>query len=501
MGRTFKHAVAAILLSTVIFTAIPATAYAEPQTAEGEESADGNTAADSGSGEDGAETDEMSELEKQRQISYETLPETNGIEGWPQGPQVYAESAIVMDMDSGAILYGKKVDERRYPASITKLLTALIALENGDMQDEVTFSQASVDILRSDYAHIGMKPGEVISLNDAMYGMLLASANEVAYAIAESVGQKMGGGYDTFIQRMNERSAELGCTGSHWTNANGLHDEEHYTTAHDMALITSALYQHEEFVTIAQTPEYTIGETNLVDETRTFQQHHKMLIRDNKNYYQYCTGGKTGYTDDSRTTLVTTAENGELRLVAVTLKDDGDAYADTRNLFDYAFDNFAKVPLGGETIPEEVKSYTDPAAYVLLPAGAEFADLEHEITVTDEKEAAGKIAFYYNGQAVGSADVTLTPEYIEETTGYSTRLRLADKDAGDKPDEEGDAFWLFGSPLMTVAAVAAALIAAVAIVLVVRRKKRALIKRRSSSARRRRVRRKTGGRSPGKKKG
>lgn len=501
MGRTFKHAVAAILLSTVIFAAIPATAYAEPQAAEGEETADGNAAADSGSGEDGAETDELSEIEKQKQISYETLPETNGIEGWPQGPQVYAESAIVMDMDSGAILYGKKVDERRYPASITKLLTALIALENGDLQDEVTFSQASVDILRSDYAHIGMKPGEVISLNDAMYAMLLASANEVSYAIAESVGQKMGGGYDTFIQRMNERSAELGCTGSHWTNANGLHDEEHYTTAHDMALITSALYQHEEFVTIAQTMQYTIGVTNLVNETRTFQQHHKMLMADNENYYQYCTGGKTGYTDDSRTTLVTTAENGELRLVAVALRDDGDVYGDTRNMLDYAFDNFAKVPLSGEAILEEVKSYTDPAAYVLLPAGAEFGDLEHEITVADEKEAAGKIAFYYNGQEVGSADVTLTPEYIEEATGYSTRLRPAGEDTeNNQAQDETKSLLPFDTPVM-IAAVAAALVVAVVTVMIVRKARKASKRRTGRAPRRRRVRRKTGGRSSRKKKG
>ena len=153
-------------------------------------------------------------FEEARQAAYDTPPDTNSLDGWPQGPQVYGNSAIVMDINSGAIVYGKKVDDKHYPASITKLLTALIALENASLDDEVLFSQESIDILRSDYASNGMRPGEVISLNDAMYGMLLASGNEVAYAIAENVGKEMGGGYDTFIQEMNDRSAELGCTGS-----------------------------------------------------------------------------------------------------------------------------------------------------------------------------------------------------------------------------------------------------------------------------------------------
>ena len=119
----------------------------------------------------------------------------------------------------------EKINDKHYPASITKLLTALVALENADPDDEVYFSEDSVSFLEYGDASIGMRPGEILSMNDALYGMLLASANEVSYAIAESVGKKMGGGFETFIQKMNERCEELGCTGSHWTNANGLHDE------------------------------------------------------------------------------------------------------------------------------------------------------------------------------------------------------------------------------------------------------------------------------------
>ena len=171
--------------------------------------------------------DDTMTFEEALQASYDTVPDTDNIQGWPQGPRVYGNSAIVMDMDSGAVLYAKKPDERHYPASITKLLTALVALENSKTDDEVYFSEDSVSFLEPGDASIGMTPGEILSMNDALYGMLLASANEVSYAIAESVGKLMGGDYNTFIQAMNDRAAELGCTGSHWMNANGLHDEQH----------------------------------------------------------------------------------------------------------------------------------------------------------------------------------------------------------------------------------------------------------------------------------
>ena len=254
--------------------------------------------------------------------------------------------------------------------------------------------------------------------------MLLASANEVAYAIAENVGKSMGGDYNTFIQKMNDRSAELGCTGSHWMNPNGLHDDNHYTTAHDMALIASAVYQYDEFRTIVQTLSYTIPPTNLVNESRTFQQKHKMLWPENANYYQYCTGGKTGYTDQARTTLVTMADNGELRLAAVVLYDFGnDAYVDTRAMFDYVFDNFSKVMLSGQEKPEEIDSYADNDAYVLLPAGIGFEDLDKEIEITDEQNREGIVTYTYQGQNVGSADVVLAKDYVAEKTGHDYTLQ------------------------------------------------------------------------------
>lgn len=336
----------------------------------------------------------------QKQAAYDAVPETNGLENWPQGPHVYANSAIVMEMNSGAILYGKKINDKHYPASITKLLTALVALENADPDDEVYFSEDSVSFLEYGDASIGMRPGEILSMNDALYGMLLASANEVSYAIAESVGKKMGGGFETFIQKMNERCEELGCTGSHWTNANGLHDENHYTTAHDMALIGSAVYQFDKFREVTQTLNYTIPPTNLVNESRTFQQNHKMLWVGAHYSYDYCTGGKTGYTDQAKTTLVTMADNADMQLVAVVLEDQGDVY-------------------------------------VVLPKGIDVSSLEHEITITDRQNAAGKLTYLYKGQNVGTVEVKLTADYIKEETGYNIEpeMKSVGKKSTDKEEK------------------------------------------------------------------
>lgn len=353
------------------------------------------------------EAEERARLEAEKKASLETPPDTNNLKNWPEGPAIYAQSAIVMDMESGAILYAKKPDERHYPASITKFLTTLVALENGELTDKITFSQESVDFLNWDDANIGMRPGEEISMKDALYAVLLASANEVSYAVAESTGQNhLNGGYDTFIELMNTRAKELGCTGSNWVNPNGLHDDNHYTTAHDMALITSALYQKEEFHEIMKALDYRIPATNLEKEERVFQQNHKMLWEGNEYYYEYCTGGKTGYTDQSMTTLVTTADNGEMQLAAVLLYDYGpDAYTDTRAMLDYVFNNFSKVPVSELDIPDGVDSFTDENAYVVLPNGMDSSEVE--CTVSSENETDGKAVYTYQGQTVGSTDVTL----------------------------------------------------------------------------------------------
>lgn len=458
----------AVLLSAVLPTQ---TAFAEEDTTgntteNAEENAGGNT--EENTEEKTAEeleAEAKAKLEAEKKEALEIPIDTNGLANWPEGPAVYAHSAIVMDMDSGAVLYAKRPDERHFPASITKLLTTLVALENAELTDKVTFSQESVDILNWDDANIGMRPEEEISMHDALRAVLLASANEVSYAVAESTGiNRLGGNYDTFIRLMNERSKELGCTGSNWVNPNGLHDEQHYTTAHDMALITSALYQEEEFHNIMDTLEYRIPPTNLESEERVFQQNHKMLWEENYYYYEYCTGGKTGYTDQSGTTLVTTADNGELRLAAVVLYDYGvDAYTDTRAMLDYVFEHFSKVPLSAKEQPEEAERMLDEEAYVVLPEGVKLSDLDVEICRETEnsepdesaertenskpdesaertESSTGRLVYKYQGQNVGSVRAVLkksAQSQIKEKKTAQNTNQNADKNTQNTQKQSG----------------------------------------------------------------
>lgn len=457
-----------VVLAAVMMISPTATVFAEGEN-------DTGTAADAGTD---AGTEAVPDRETERQNGYAMIPDTNNLTGWPAGPQTYGHAAIVMDMNSGAVVYGKNINEQRYPASITKLLTALVALENSQLTDQVTITEDSISCLTHGDAHIGMQPGEVISMEDALYALLLASANEVAHAIAETVGKNMGGDYNTFIQAMNDKAKELGCTNSNWVNPNGLHDDQHYTTAHDMALIASAVYQYDEFRKITQTMSYTIGPTNLVDESRTFQQKHMMLASWDENYYEYATGGKTGYTDKSRTTLVTMADNGSLELAAVVLYDFGaDAYVDTRAMFEYVFNNFSKVMLKDQEMPEEIASYSSEDAYVLLPQGIAFSDLEKTITVNDVSQGAGTVNFTYEGQNVGSAGVTLAADYITSVTGK------ADPAAGEETADPGIPLW--AKIVIGIAAGVVLVFAALVVYLLYRREKRRRLRRRRMARRRR----------------
>lgn len=348
---------------------------------------------------------------------YDTPADTNSLTGWPEGPNIYALSGCVLDMESGAFIYGKNMNEKLYPASITKLLTVLVALENAELTDTVTFSEDSIAFLEYGDAQIGMKPGEEISMEDALYAILLASANEVSYAVAETVGiNNLGGDYSTFIQEMNDRARELGCTSSSWANPNGLHNEDHYTTAHDMALIAAEVYKYEEFRTIMETYEHRIGFTNITEEERVFQQNHKMLWDGNRYSWELATGGKTGYTDQARTTLVTMAEDGNLKLACVVLKDyGGDSYNDTRAMMEYVFENFKKVPIVKEELPKEIESLMDENAYMLLPTGISLQDVECEVTQVGGNEArTGTAVFTYEEQIVGKTDVSLSDAFFEK---------------------------------------------------------------------------------------
>ena len=184
-------------------------------------------------------------------------------EYWPDGVKTQSKSAIVMEVNTGTVLYEKKSHEKHYPASITKIMTVLLAIENCDMDEVVTFSADAVFKNEGDTSHIARNLGEKLTMEQCLYAVMLESANECAYAVAEHVGQKLGGDYRTFIDLMNKRAKELGCTDTHFNNCNGLPDEDHWVSAYDMALISAEAYKNETFRMIAGSPSYTLPKTNV----------------------------------------------------------------------------------------------------------------------------------------------------------------------------------------------------------------------------------------------
>ncbi len=272
-----------------------------------------------------------------------TSTETDTLESIPpeDAPEIYSEAAIVMDATTGQILYEKNAYNTLYPASITKILTTLVAIENGNMEDVITMSEEAVYGIDWDSTHIGLQVGEQITVKDALYATMLNSANEAAWGLAEHIG----GDLKTFCDMMNQRAKEIGCTSTNFVNANGLHNDNHYTSAYDMALITREALKNPTFVEITSTKYYEIEPTTYTPETRYLVQGNKMLFPDSEYYYEGCYGGKTGYTNMAQGTLVTWVQKDGMTLICVTLKSSLTAYKymDSIALYDYCFNKYQKV--------------------------------------------------------------------------------------------------------------------------------------------------------------
>lgn len=373
-------------------------------------------------------------FEKQLQEIYDMEVLSNSIKNWPEGPGTYGEAAIVMEAETGAILYAKNIDDKHYPASITKVLTALIAMENGKLTDPVKMSHDSVAFLKPGDSSIALKEGDEINLEQALYATLLASANEAAYTVGENVGINAGHDYNWFIEQMNIRCKELGGTNSNFVNTNGLHDENHYTSARDMALIGCEIFKYPELFDIMQTRQYVIEESDTVEE-HVFQQKHKMLLEGYQAYYEDAVGGKTGYTSDALSTLITMADNGEMKLVCVVLRTYGrNIYPDTTNLFEYAFDNFKKVAVKDLETSEDVGEILEDqeGGYVVLPEGVEFTDLQMEFIPDDANNGEATLIYTYEDMPVGSARCTLSQQYIKE---HSIQIEKTGEDKKENKDE------------------------------------------------------------------
>lgn len=370
---------------------------------------------------------------------------------WPEGPKkksLSSASAIVMELSTGSILYSKNINVKHYPASITKIMTTLLTLENCSLSETLTFTEEEAYGIEAGSSSLYCVPGEKFTIEQALYGIMLQSANEMCLAVADHVA----GTNKKFIKMMNDRVAQLGLKNTHFMNPNGLHDDNHYTTAYDMACIAREAWKNTTFQKVTGTKTYSIGATNKRKKNEIMQllNHHQMVngYKHPQYEYKYCVGGKTGYTSMAHSTLVTFAEKNGMQLVAVIMKakdakqPEPNEYSDTTRILNYAFETYTKYTLDekssqvNEILFNTFDSYFNTEesplrlageSAIVLPKGVDISKAKQKITY--DKDAAlakgensiGKVTYTYGGHTVGSADI------IYDTTDTGSHLNEASR--------------------------------------------------------------------------
>lgn len=348
-------------------------------------------------------------------------------------PELSASSALLIERNSGTVLYEKDADAKVYPASMTKIMTCMLAIENGKLSDTVTVSANALEGLTEEGSTANLKVGERMTLQDLLYCLMLSSANEAANVVAEYVS----GSIDAFVALMNTRAAELGCTGTHFANTHGLHDENHYTTARDLAIITEAALKTATFRSICSTASYTVGATNL-SAARNLSTTNRMIVKstDNAYYDSRVTGVKTGYTTPAGRCLTATAESGTMSLLSVVcgcptrILESGDlefgSFPDTKLLLDYGFSNYTfetvlntlypitEIPVKNASATSVVPLAPASSLGIILPVNYDAALLDYTITLVSEEgvdapiaagDVLGTVTVSYQGREIGSTEL------------------------------------------------------------------------------------------------
>ncbi|MBR2258680.1 MAG: D-alanyl-D-alanine carboxypeptidase [Blautia sp.] len=318
---------------------------------------------------------------------------TNWIEGWPQGPDVSSAAAVLLNSSTDTVLYAKNQDALLDPGSTVKILTVLLALENSSLTDEVTMTQTGVGGVTEGGINLSSQLGEVFTMEQCLYAILLYSANDLALQVAEQIGQSVEG----FVAMMNARAASLGCSNSVFTNPTGLEDPAQHSTARDMALIMQAAIQNQDFCRIAKTASYTIPATNVSGGSRVLTNTLALSNTTSPYYYSDCIGGKEGYTETSGNTLLCAARKDDMTLVVSLLSEVyGQIDQDAIDLFNYGFDEFYLLDLGNDDF--EIAS----GGEVILPYSANASSL----IAQDYASGKSTIRTYsYNGINVGQAKI------------------------------------------------------------------------------------------------
>ena len=352
------------------------------------------------------------------------LTDVTDVPDWPAGPEVSAESVFMFEKRSGEVLYEKDPDAISYPASTTKIMTALLTLENCKLDEEVTFSHDAIYDIEEGGHHYEFEEGEVLTVDECLQFLLVESVNEVGYALAEHIGGSLSG----FADMMNARAKELGCENTHFVNPHGLNDPEHVTTARDMALILSACVENEDFRRYAsQTSVQLAGRAIRTEGFSRYTNHHLMLQQESEFYDPDVVCGKTGFTSLAGNTLVTYAEKNGMEVVCVLMKGLSDRFNDTKLLLDHAFNDFNLVT--EENVSEIFPDVYDelghaqedvemPDLALMVPDLADETKLSAAFTPadtepTEENLTIGTLAFTYDLASLGETTVLLTDEAFE----------------------------------------------------------------------------------------
>jgi D-alanyl-D-alanine carboxypeptidase len=330
-----------------------------------------------------------------------------------------ATSAILMDMDGGRILYAEDIHNQRSVASISKVMTAIVSIENKNIEDKVTIGE---EIKTAYGSGIYIKQGEELTMKDLLYGLMLRSGNDAALAIAHHTS----GSVDKFVLKMNEKAKQIGMTNSQFNNPSGLDQEKgNYSTAYDMALLMKYAYQNETFKTIMGTKQYQLTTNKNVYR---WTNKNKLLTM-----YKYTTGGKTGFTEKARRTLITTASKDGLNLVVVTL-NDGNDWQDHMNLFDYGFATYkayelikeGNIQIYDEVYYEDYDLYVkEPFKYALTEEEREQIILKFELEkarIIENDSVVGKVKIFLGDEEIGVRDIFVREKEIEQKKSNFQKL-------------------------------------------------------------------------------
>ena len=356
-------------------------------------------------------------------------------------PEIAAQGAALYNASTGEFLYGKNENHQYYPASITKVMTALLVLENSGLDDVVTFTDSATKNLESGAVSLDVTAGDRIPVRDCLYGLLLKSANEVANGLAEHVA----GSVPAFADRMNEKARALGCTATNFVNPNGLNNASHLTTPHDMALITAACFENAAFREIEKSTTYHFPATLNRPDGTNITMGHKMISPSSSQHYDGILGGKTGYTSKAGNTLVTCAERNGVRLVAVVMKSAGTHYTDTRKLLNYGFEiagtgnsgtvqalqQTAETAAGTETAASAETGAEGPGA-ALMSSSASAETTEAPVTAAAETtaETAAEAAPETASETAAGTVLPSGPASGEETAAETSPAETAPSGTG-----------------------------------------------------------------------